>query len=213
MPALLLSLLPHCAGNIEMDPTPYLTPTPTNCLRRSEWKLPLRGRITYRNCRQPKLPNFLYSSNTTSWRLMRRANNNCLRLVQWNANGISGKITELLTFLHSNSVNIAANQEAKLTIMTKRMKTPTKDGQLCDLTAKRNIGGDLLMVIKYTFPFVDNTATLQQSADPHLEQSTTVVIRRNASNVKKNFSTCMSNVPISMLIFSLRSILDCSQYL
>ena len=35
----------------------------------------LRGRITYRHCRQPKLPNFLYSSSTTSWRLMRRANN------------------------------------------------------------------------------------------------------------------------------------------
>ena len=29
----------------------------------SEWKLPLRGRITYRHCRQPKLPNLLYSSN------------------------------------------------------------------------------------------------------------------------------------------------------
>ena len=33
---------------------------------------------------------------------------NCLRLMQWNANGISGKLTELLTFLHSNNVNIAA---------------------------------------------------------------------------------------------------------
>ena len=28
-----------------------------------------------RHCRQPKLPTFLYSSNTTSWRFMRRANN------------------------------------------------------------------------------------------------------------------------------------------
>ena len=45
----------------------------------SEWKLPLRGRITCRHCRQPKLPNFFYSSNTTSWRLMRRANNNNMR--------------------------------------------------------------------------------------------------------------------------------------
>ena len=42
----------------------------------SKWKLPLRGRITCRHCRQPKLTNFLYSSNTTSWRLIRRANNN-----------------------------------------------------------------------------------------------------------------------------------------
>ena len=38
----------------------------------SEWKLPPRGRNAYRHCWQPKLPNFLYSSNTTSW----RANNN-----------------------------------------------------------------------------------------------------------------------------------------
>ena len=50
----------------------------SNGLGISEWKLPLRGRITYRHCRQPKLPNILYLSNTTSWRLMRRANNNNL---------------------------------------------------------------------------------------------------------------------------------------
>ena len=42
----------------------------------AQWKLPLRGRITCRHCRQPKLPNFLYSSNSTSWWLMRQANNN-----------------------------------------------------------------------------------------------------------------------------------------
>ena len=30
---------------------------------RSEWKLTLHSRITYRHYRQPKLPNFLHSSN------------------------------------------------------------------------------------------------------------------------------------------------------
>ena len=40
------------------------------------WKLTLRGRTTYRHYRQPNLSTFLYSSNTTSWRLMRRDNNN-----------------------------------------------------------------------------------------------------------------------------------------
>ena len=29
---------------------------------RSEWRLPLRGQITYRHCRQPKLLHFLYFS-------------------------------------------------------------------------------------------------------------------------------------------------------
>ena len=45
---------------------------------------------------------------------------NCLCLMQWNVNGISGKITELLNFLHSN---IAAIQETKLTNKTNSQKT------------------------------------------------------------------------------------------
>ena len=55
----------------------------------SEWKLPLRGRITYRHCRQPKLPSYLYSSNTTSWRLMKRAD-------YYNSNDEMNKITVCL---------------------------------------------------------------------------------------------------------------------
>ena len=47
---------------------------------------------------------------------------NCLRLMQLNANGISGKVTELQTFLHSNNVNIAAIQETKLTNKTKPLR-------------------------------------------------------------------------------------------
>ena len=58
---------------------------------------------------------------------------NCLRLMQWNANGISGNITELLKFLHGNNVNISAIQETKLINMTSRLKR--QDWQLCDLTA------------------------------------------------------------------------------
>ena len=49
---------------------------------------------------------------------------NCVRLMQWNANGISGKITEMLTFLDSNNVNIATIQETKLTNKSKPLKTP-----------------------------------------------------------------------------------------
>ena len=93
---------------------------------------------------------------------------NCLRLMQWNANGISGKITELLTFLHSNNVNIAAIQETKLTNNTK----PHKSTGLAAVRFDRhkNKGGGLLVLIKDTVTFVDNTAALPQSDDPHLEQ-------------------------------------------
>ena len=97
------------------------------------------------------------------------AGTNCLRLMQWNANGISGKITELLTFLHSNNVNIGAIQDTKLTNKSKPLKTP--EWATVRLHRHRNKGGDLLMLIKDTIPFVNNTAALPQSADPHLEQA------------------------------------------
>ena len=87
---------------------------------------------------------------------------NCLRLMQWNAKGISGKITELLTFLHSNNVNIAAIQENKPTNESKPLKTPGWAAVRLDRHKKK--GGGLLMLIVY------NAAALPQSADPHLKQ-------------------------------------------
>ena len=91
---------------------------------------------------------------------------NCLRLTQWNVNGISGKINELLTFLHNNNVNIAAIQETKLANKSKPLKTPRWAAVLLD--RHKNKGGGLLMLIKDTIPFVDKTAALPLSADPHL---------------------------------------------
>ena len=87
--------------------------------------------------------------------------------MQWNANGISEKITELITFLHSNNVNIAAIQETKLTNKTKPLET--QRWAAVRLDRHRNKGGGLLVLIKDMIPFVDNTAALPQSADPHLE--------------------------------------------
>ena len=48
--------------------------------------------------------------------------NNCPLLMQRNANRISIKITELLTFLHNND-NIAAIYETKLTNKSMPLKT------------------------------------------------------------------------------------------
>ena len=119
---LLFRLLLQCTGDIEMNPGPDSTPTPTSCLR----------------------------------------------LMQWNANGISCKITELLTFLQNNNVNMAVIQKTKLSNWTKPLKTSGWAAVLLD--RHKNIGGVLLTSIKDTIPFVDNTTALPQSADPHLEQ-------------------------------------------
>ena len=138
IPALLLRLLLHCAGDIEMNPAPFSTPTPTNCLR----------------------------------------------LLQWNANGISGKMIELLTFLHSNNVNIDAIQEKKLTNKTKPLITP--GWAAVSLDRHKNKGGGLLMLIKYSIPYVDNTAALLQSAVPHLEKQGILITMPNRQQLHIN---------------------------
>ena len=60
------------------------------------------------------------------------------------------KNTELLTFLHSNNVNIAAIQETKPTNKTKPLKTPGLAA--VQLDRHKNKGGGLLMLIKDTIP-------------------------------------------------------------
>ena len=122
MPALLLRLMLQCAGDIEMNPEPDSTQTPTNCQR----------------------------------------------LMQWNANLIRGKITELLRFLHSNNVHIADIHGTKLIKKTELLNTPGWTAVRLD--RHKNKGGGLQMQIKDEINIVDNTAALPQSADPRLEQ-------------------------------------------
>ena len=156
MPALLVRLLLQCDGDIEMNPGPFSTPTPTNCLQ----------------------------------------------LVHWNANGISGKITELLTFLHSNNVNLAAIQETKLTNKTKPFKTP--GWAAVRLDRHKNKGGGLLLLMRDTIPFVDNTPQL---ADPHLEQQSILITMPNRQLLHIHFpphSSCSAghNASIAHLLTS-----------
>ena len=93
---------------------------------------------------------------------------NYLRLMQWNTNGMSGMITELLTFLNSNNVNITAIRKTKMTNMIKPLKTQGLAAVRLD--RHKNKGGGLLLLIKDTIPFINNTAANLQSADAHLVQ-------------------------------------------
>ena len=122
--------------------------------------------------------------------------------MQWNANEISGKITELLTFLHSNNVNISAIQETKLTNKTKPLKTPGCAAVRLD--RHKNTGGGLLMLVKDTIHFVDNTAALPQSADPHLEQQSISITMPNRHNCTSTTST-FRHVAVAALVTTHRS--------
>ena len=156
MPALLFRLLLQCAADINMNPGPVSSPTPTNCLR----------------------------------------------LMQWNTNEISEKFSELLTFLHSNNVNIAAIQETKLTNKSKPLMTPGSAAVRLD--RHRNKGGGLLMLIKDTIPFVDNNAALPQSNDPYQEQQGISITMPNANNCTSTTST-FRHVAVAALVTTHRS--------
>ena len=95
---------------------------------------------------------------------------NCQRMMQWNANEISGKNHRTTDYWRNpqQNVNIAAIQEAKLINKTKPLRTPR--WVTVRLDHHKNRDGGLLMLIKNTIPFVNNTAALPQSADPHLGQ-------------------------------------------
>ena len=90
--------------------------------------------------------------------------------MQWNENGISVKITERLTFLYNNNVNIVAIQETKLASNTKPPKTLGWAAVRLHRHKNKAGGRRPANLIKETIPFVDNTAALPQSTDPHLEQ-------------------------------------------
>ena len=133
------------------------------------------------------------------WTVSTPTLNNGLRLMQWNANGISGRINALLTYLHINNVNIAAIQESKLTNRNKPLIT--LGCAAVRLDRHKNKGGGLLMLIKDTILFVDNTAALPQSADPHLEQ-------RGISIAMPNRQHCTSifrHVAVAALVTTHRS--------
>ena len=77
-------------------------------------------------------------------------------------------MTELQTFLNSNNANIAAIRKTKLTNKTNSHKTTGCAAVRHD--RHKNKGGGVLMLVKDTISFDDNTASLPQSADPHQEQ-------------------------------------------
>ena len=65
----------------------------------------------------------------------------------------------------------------KLTTNTKPLKTSVWAAVRLD--RHKNKGGRLLMLINDTIPYVDNTAALPQSADPHLEQQGILIMMPN----------------------------------
>ena len=77
MPALLLRLLLKCAGDIEMNPRPVSTQTPTNCLRLRQWNK------NWISCENIELLTFLHNNNVNNATLLSKKQSWPTRLSRW----------------------------------------------------------------------------------------------------------------------------------
>ncbi len=112
-------------------------------------------------CNRSTIQNPIPTGQSTSTFTLPSVN---IHILQFNANGISNKLTELSSFLSQHNINIAAIQESKLT-------PNSKDPQIPGYTTVRqdrniNKGGGLLFFIQHSINF--KLAKLQLN-DLHVE--------------------------------------------
>ena len=88
--------------------------------------------------------------------------------MQYNINGIYGKLTELLDLLNTKKVHICAIQETKLTSKSKAFKTPKYT--LVRKDRGTNKGGGLAFLVHETIPFQVIPTPANLKNDPHTEE-------------------------------------------
>ena len=115
---------------------------------------------------------------------------NWLWLNQWNANWIIGKIKEISSKPIMSTLPLSMKQSWP----TRLRKLITPGLAAVRLVRLKNNGGGLLMTIKHTIPFVDNTNTHTQSADPYQEQKgISIAIPNGQQQYKHNINILPHN--------------------
>ena len=89
-------------------------------------------------------------------------------ILQWNANGIGSKLTELSSFLEAHNVKVAAIQESKLT--AKSRSPNIQNYTLVRQDRRLGPGGGLLFFIHNSVSFTRKPLSTMSKNDPHLEE-------------------------------------------
>ena len=90
--------------------------------------------------------------------------------MQFNANGIGNKLTELGEFLKRHNVKVAVIQESKL---SSNSKTPSiQNFTTVRKNCRQGQGGGLLTLIHKSINFSQKPESLETLAGPHLEELT-----------------------------------------
>ena len=98
-------------------------------------------------------------------------------ILQWNANGIGNKQTELSIFLEAHNVKVAAIQESKLT--AKSRSPNIQNYTLVRHDRRQGPGGGLLVFIHNSVSFTRKSLSTTSKNDPHLEELTISIAMDN----------------------------------
>ena len=98
-------------------------------------------------------------------------------ILQWNANGIGNKQTELSIFLDAHDVKVAIIQESKLT--AKSRSPNIQNYTLVQHDQRQGPGGGLLFCIHNSVSFIRKPQSTTSKNNPHLEELTISIAMDN----------------------------------
>ena len=185
-----------CFKNVTSQSTSYL------CTRCSHWVHSrcsgLRNAADYRKangwictaCMTPPRPRT--PSPPPSPAHMPTMSDKTFNILQWNANGIGNKQTELSIFLEAHNVKVAAIQESKLT--TKSRSPNIQNYTLVRHDRRQGPGGGLLFFIHNSVRFTRKSLSTTSKNDPHLEELTISIAMDNTESCSS--PTCTSPRPV-----------------
>ena len=104
-------------------------------------------------------------------------------ILQWNANGIGSKQTELSIFLKTHNVKVAAIQESKLT--AKSRSPNIQNYTLVRQDRRLGPGGGLLFFIHNSVSFTRKPLSTMLKNDPHLEELTISIAMDNTAHYQR----------------------------
>ena len=113
-----------------------------------------------------------------------QSDDKAFKILQYNINGLSGKIDELLHYMDKNNIKIAAIQETKLTDKSKPIKTPNYT--MIRKDRGKDKGGGIAFLIQEDIIFNTVPTPVDLENDEHIETMTINIPGKNSNHQIRN---------------------------
>jgi len=131
-------------------------------------------------------------------------------ILQYNVNGLQGRLSELLHYMEANNVMVAALQETKLAKDTRLRPIPNYSIVHND---RNHFGGGIAFLIHHTIPFREVIQSAELNNDPHAQVQTISISSDTSKLELRNVYIPPRNSYIPQLLRSLRDSVTMHLYL